>query len=370
MSNTTPIVTTMSTTVSDFLNTYVSSVSASLSAAVLPIIAGGMTLYTLVYGYAILRGDVQQPIQQFLWKNFKVLMICGIGLGIGIKQSAILNLFNSFQGWLTASLVGNGASGSFVNILETYLDSVTNSLINLVNAATVGSFTAAGGTTGSSQGGWVGALKAAVNFGAVITALITGFIFTMISWNIFLFSFLLAACAMIVFLSAQIGLAACLAVSPIFIACLCFDKTARYFDTWLSQALNYCFVSGLIGMVLGLSLSALNTQVTNIQTLLVPVTTGGGSVLTTLGDIGVGLISYDVLILMCIWFFFQCPNVASGLVGGSSLGNPVRDAYNVAKKVMTKGADSMGKTGGDMKGVSSGSSSGGSVSQNARHGGK
>ncbi|HEY8096969.1 MAG TPA: type IV secretion system protein [Methylobacter sp.] len=305
-------VTTFNNTVSGFLGTYVSGVSSQLCLFALPLVAGGWTLHTIVFGYAILRGDVQQPIMQYLWKALKVLIIIGAGLGIGISQMAVLNIFWSAQTWLVG--VMSGMPGlSFVQILEAYLTSVATQCLNMTNTAAQG---AAGG------GGWLAILTTG-SLVSLIMGLVTGLIFALISITITAFAFILAAAAMLVFLAAQVSLAAVLAVSPLFIAGLAFDKTARFFDGWLSQALNYIFVAGLTGMVLGLSNQVLAVAITNITTMVnTLIAPGGPSVLSLLGDIGIQLVSFGVVNLMCVYFFFQCPAVASGLVGGSGLGGP------------------------------------------------
>jgi type IV secretion system protein VirB6 len=340
----TTFVTTIGGTINQFLTNDVNGMSANVSAIIAPIALGGMTLYTMVYGFAILRGDVQAPISQFLWKNLKTLFILGVALGIGVTQNQIIQTFFHFQAWLASALAGVSGD-TFTTLLENFLARVLNTcgalLSNVMHGITQAN--AGGG------GGWFAFLSPARTIGNALIGIFAIAIALYVCFVYILFAFLLAGCALLVFLAAEISLAAVLAVGPLFIASLAFDKTARYFDSWLSQGLNYCFVAGFVGMVLGLAISVLGllNDAFMAFTQLLTVDNFFSNIATIFED----LISFVVACLMFIWFFFQCPSVASGLVGGSGLSHPVQSAARLAERFMgMRAARQLEKIGGQMSG--------------------
>ena len=50
------------------LSTYVLGVVTSLMAAITPIALSAMTLWVLIYGWAVLRNEVPETVPTFLWK--------------------------------------------------------------------------------------------------------------------------------------------------------------------------------------------------------------------------------------------------------------------------------------------------------------
>ena len=53
------------------LSTYVLGVVSSLMAAITPIALSAMTLWVLLYGWAVLRNEVPESVQAFVWKVSK-----------------------------------------------------------------------------------------------------------------------------------------------------------------------------------------------------------------------------------------------------------------------------------------------------------
>lgn len=340
----TTFVTTIGGTINQFLTNDVNGMSANVSAIIAPIALGGITLYTLVYGMAIVRGDVQAPISQFLWKNLKTLFVLGVALGIGVTQNEIIQLFFQFQAWIASALAGVDG-GTFTTLLENFLsktyDTCVALLANVMHGVTQGD--PGGG------GGWFAFLSPAKTIGNALVGILAIVTALLVCGAYMTFAFLLAGCALLVFLAAEISLAAVLAVGPLFIATLAFDKTARYFDSWLSQGLNYCLVAGFVGMVLGLAISVLGIMNDAFMTLTQLLTVD--NFFTNMAIIIKDTLSFITACLMFIWFFFQCPSVASGLVGGSGLSHPVQSAMRLAERVSgMRAARQLEKLGGQMSG--------------------
>ena len=63
------------------LNAYVFGVVTALMKAIAPIALSAMTLWVIVFGWAVLRNEVPETVPTFLWKVFKIGQREGGGYG-------------------------------------------------------------------------------------------------------------------------------------------------------------------------------------------------------------------------------------------------------------------------------------------------
>ena len=167
-----------------------------------------LVLYVVLYGVAILRGAISEPVMDFAVRSLKL---------------AFLYL-----------LATTAAYSTFVT--EPLFTGLPNALTRAVSGADMPSVGAA-----FDPGPWVvsaavfiiGALAAALGFGVVLVA--------------------------------KLALALLVTLGPIFIACALFDATRRFFFGWLSQAVNYLVLFALIIVIFQLVLSLVRDQWGAIQ---------------------------------------------------------------------------------------------------------
>jgi type IV secretion system protein VirB6 len=193
------------------LNNFVTSKSAALSSALVPIALTAVTIYVLMMGYAIMRGESNDALHTFLWKSFKIAFISGIALSAGEFQGTIIQFVQGIQEGMTQAMGGVTSIGQLVDNMATpYYDLGQK----LLSEATVDmwpnlSLLAAAGLVAIAQ-----------------------------------------ACLFVVglglYLLSKVALALVLAVGPAFILCAMFPPTQKYTESWIGQALNFALLSVLV----------------------------------------------------------------------------------------------------------------------------
>jgi type IV secretion system protein VirB6 len=176
--------------VDEKLGVFLNERAASVIGEVAGPLRAALVLYVILYGFAILRGSISEPIMDFAVRSLKLAFI-----------------------YLLATTV---AYSSFV------IDPLFHVLPNTLARAAYLAEKIAGEASPFDFGPWilaalvylVGALAAALSFGVVLIA--------------------------------KVALALLVALGPIFIACALFDATRRFFFGWLAQAVNYLVLFALI----------------------------------------------------------------------------------------------------------------------------
>jgi type IV secretion system protein VirB6 len=120
---------------------------------------------------------------------------------------------------------------------------------------------------------------------------------------------------------AKLFIAFVIAVGPIFVLCLAWRPTARFFDSWLSMVLNTVVLTWFAFFALGLSLWMGNTILATVQA-------HGGFLGDTFNAFGESLRYCVVMILMAV-ICFQAPSLASALTGGAAVQQGVQMLQNV-----------------------------------------
>src|ERR1700712_5696995 len=79
------------------LSTYVLGVVNSLIIGITPIALTAMTLWILLYGWAVLRGEVAESVLTFVWKVFKILLVLAFALQGGFYISNVSETANALS---------------------------------------------------------------------------------------------------------------------------------------------------------------------------------------------------------------------------------------------------------------------------------
>jgi len=227
-----------------------------------------LVLYVLLYGIAILRGAISEPVVDFAVRSLKLAFIYMLATTVAYSTWVTTPLFHTLPDTLTQAI-----SGAATPDVGTAFDQFFN------RAAYLGEKIA----KEASLDNWapllmsgavyvVGAIAAAVGFGVVLIA--------------------------------KVALALLVALGPIFIALALFDGSRRFFFGWLSQAVNYLVLMALIITIFQLILSLVADQWGSID----------GQ-----DPMAGGLLFLAVSILAAI-FFLQTPAIAAGIAGGASAG--------------------------------------------------
>ncbi|HEY8616090.1 type IV secretion system protein [Phenylobacterium sp.] len=227
-----------------------------------------LVLYVLLYGVAILRGAIAEPILDFAVRSVKLAIVHQLATTSAYGDWVTVPLFHLLPDALAQAVSGTRGSDAGAAFDDF-----------LARAGYLGQKAAAAATAFD----WlplvvsaivlaVGALAAALGFGVVLLA--------------------------------KTALALLVALGPIFVACALFEATRRFFFGWLAQAVNYLVLFALILAVFQLVLALVADRWADLD--------GQDPVLA-------GLL-FTALSLLAAIFFLQTPAIAAGVAGGASLG--------------------------------------------------
>ena len=247
-----------------FLNDRLSSVIAEVEGP----LRVALVLYVVVYGYAVLRGSVSEPVMDFAIRSIKLALIYALATTPAYSSFFTEPLFVAMPNALARAVSGSDVTGvgSAFDSFFAYAAWLGQSASHAGSLADPGPGVVAGVVS------LVGALAAALGFGVVMIA--------------------------------KVALALLVTLGPIFIACALFDATRRYFFGWLSQAVNYLVLFALIVTLFQLVLSLVRDQWGAIQG----------------ADPVAGGLMFIALCLLGAIFFLQTPAIAAGIAGGASAG--------------------------------------------------
>ncbi|AJY13043.1 type IV secretion system protein [Burkholderia dolosa] len=265
----------LSGSIDNALSTFVTSVSSSIASGITPAVMAGVTIWILMYGWTVMRGEVHEPVHQFAVRAFKMSAILAVALGSGAYQANVVEFVNG----LTTGLVQTVMPGTTSNVFSAIdqLDSKAFALTQML------------WERGTNLMPWGGIAD-------LISALIVGV------------SAALAELVMAgLLLLAKVALSFMLAVGPLFLACLAFGPTKRFAEGWVSKIANYSVLIFFLAAAAGICLSIYETFVNGLL--------AGSATNNPLGD-AFSLLALAGAINVLI---IQLPSVAAGISGGAAI---------------------------------------------------
>ena len=252
------------------LTGYVGDNTARIATALEPAVVTFATIYVVMWGYLHLTGSIEQPFAGGLKRIVTLAVVVGVGLRLWLYNSLIVDTFYRAPSELAAAVVG---AADPVAVIDTIWDrggSVAGFLWNK------------GGVFGGDFGYYFA--------GAVVWALIG----------------LLCVYTMFLISLSSIALAVLLAVGPLFIPTILFDRTKRLFDAWLAQLTTYALITILTVLVAALLLQIVESYAAQ--------TAAHGTAIVTVDALNMVLMSVLVFLLLR-----QVMPIAAGLGGGVAL---------------------------------------------------
>ncbi|MCW5656749.1 MAG: type IV secretion system protein [Burkholderiaceae bacterium] len=271
------------------LGTYVLGVVGSLIAAITPIALTATTIWVALYGWAVLRNEVGETIPTFVWKVFKLSLVLAFALRSGVYISNVADTANALATGVATTFLPASANPSTITtpyaLLDAFNDQASLLVIDLLKEA--------------------GIARLDLLLAAVICSV----------GNV---AFL--CIALFVVSLAKLFLTFVIATGPLFILCLAWRPTQRFFDSWLSMVLNAVVLTWFTFFALGLSIFM-------GQALVQAVQSQGGFLASTLNAVGESLKYCVVMVLMAI-ICFQAPTLASALTGGAAVQQGIQMIQN------------------------------------------
>ena len=255
--------------------TFVTDLSQRSIIAIMPILSVSLTLTLIVYGLLVIRGVITTPIAEFLAQIIKITVVLSVALSGGIYQSQIAGTINSLPD----------------NLVQVLTDKNSNNK------------TAASIIDNAAEQGFNVADKAFENAGFFAE---NGFLYAFIGIIISITTSLFVAIGGSILLLVKLALSILTGLGPFFIVSLLWRPTARYFELWLNQIINYIILMVLFTATFGLLVSIYSSYMQDMtidgtQTLSYAF---GGSL---------------ILSIAMIIILLQLPAIASSLAGGVSI---------------------------------------------------
>ena len=282
------------TTMFEALNSALASIVGKYAAVigiVAPALRIGIVIYISLLGYAIMRGAVQYPFREYVYRGvqlaflyFAVTSLYGPQIGM----FALGGLPGPFATALGGADVG-GLGGFYDKLAGTGFD--TANTMRKIAA-----------TYQESQG----------TLPDIGYAVFSGFLVVLV----LVATLLCAAIGFVISAFGLFALALLSVVGPLFVAALLFESTRGYFFSWLGACINY-----LMLIVFALVLTLFLTQI-------------GETILTTISendDIVFVAVKAIAFYLLGFFFFLQIPMLAASLGGGGpALANQFASAVAAA----------------------------------------
>jgi len=272
------------------LATYVLDVVSALMAAITPIALTAMTTWIALYGWAVMRNEVSETLPTFVWKVFKIGLVLAFALQSGFYISTVSDTANALAIGVATTFLPAGIDPATVAspyaILDKFNDDASAQVADIMREA--GMFR-------------LDLLLAAAIFsiGSVV---------------------FLCICLFVVTLS-KLFLTFAIAIGPLFVLCLAWRPTARFFDSWLSMILNAVVLTWFAFFALGLSAYM-------GAAMFKAIGDGGGFLGGAFNVLGEAT-RYCVLMSLMAIICFQAPSLASALTGGAAIQQGIQMVQNV-----------------------------------------
>lgn len=205
---------------------YVTDTATRLITDFTPIAITGIGLFITCYGYLIMAGHIQEPFKEFLLKATKIIIVSALALHTSTYLDWVVSAINGLQSGLGAAVGHTDTSSSIYQILDNMLD---KGLVIMKKC-------------------WENARNTSwMRMGDIV--------------NFYIDSVLVAASTIIIVVTggmivmvASIMLKIMLAIGPIFIMCLMWPLTAKFFDAWFAQTLTYILKTVFVVVVISFAI--------------------------------------------------------------------------------------------------------------------
>jgi type IV secretion system protein VirB6 len=286
------------------LGTYVLGVVTALMAAIAPIALTAMTIWVLLYGWAVLRNEVPETVPSFLWKVVKIALILAFALHAGFYVTHVADSADALAMGVATTFLPAAVDPATVAtpyaLLDKFNDDASAQVADIMKEA--------------------GLMR--------LDLLLAAMVFSIGS-----VAFL--CIAMFVVILSKVFLSFVIAVGPLFIFALAWRPTQRFFDSWLSMLLNAVVLTWFAFFALGLSTYMGVAMFKAIQD-------GGGFLGATFNVLGEAT-RYCVLMIVMAIICFQAPSLASALTGGAAVQQGVQMIQNVMMVAGLRAAGSAGR---------------------------
>jgi type IV secretion system protein VirB6 len=283
-------------------------IALAISGNMIPFVAGGITIWVMVYALAVSRGAVQIPVNDFVWRVLKITLILFFGIGGGIFQSDAHGFYSEISNAIYTAISQSSGGTCPIPVSDPMgiygaLDcSVTESLRPLLKAARR-----------------VGDLISPVDAGMWdVIANVVSCLFPLILFTIMFVVSVLLATVMIAYMgfeviALRVSVALAFALSPIFVFSLAFEPIKNLFSNWLNFVIKSIVLQALFVTFMGVVFAA-NAK---FAEKMFEFSIAGGLVESLL-TCSMGLDAFCIMMVIFIFVGARIPSLASELCGGGA----------------------------------------------------
>ena len=194
----------------------------------------GLTLYIILYGWQVARGEIAEPWNEFAKRAVKLGLIVALIQGTGLYKEVVID----FLAGSLPDALSNALSNKPIPDASAF-DSLANQVAILLTQIWQGT-------------GW--SAPAATARAAVVTLLVMPFL-----WCALIVGF-------VVTLWAKAGMYFVATLGPLFIALAMFEQTRKYLHNWLDQIVTMIALQVLVALTCGLVIQGLEKAVKTAPT--------------------------------------------------------------------------------------------------------
>ncbi len=235
MPATTSVFTSIGQTIDNATATFVTDVATDTIATITPWALGFLTLYVVLYGYMMIFGKVDSPGTDGMIKAAKVMIIATMALNADMYLNGVVSVLKGIEEGLTAAFSGSGGGPIYAS-----LDSSLSKGLELILQCKQKAQEAGWTEISTSMGWWIIAAIIAGGFALVV---VFGGIAIMVS---------------------TFYLKILFAIGPVFIMCLMFPVSAKFFDAWIGYILNHALIVALTAVVLTLGVTIYDHEISKV----------------------------------------------------------------------------------------------------------
>ena len=262
------------------LQTFITTTATSVISSITPVATTLLMIYVMFWGWSMMRGVITEPGTDGITRIVKLGIICGIALSFGLYSQFLVDFLWQSPDRL-ATLISGATTIDKINFLDIIFKKIWAYSEIWNDAATKNANMMGIPDLGQWFMAWI--LR-------IVGALMTGY-------------------AAFLFVLSKIALAVLLAIGPIFILITMFESTRKFFDAWIAQCLNFCFVIVLTAAILNLIGAYIESSVSKAGLSAVSATDPAFS------D------GFFIVIMcgICFVILLQVNSIASGISGGAAV---------------------------------------------------
>jgi len=272
----------MGQTLENATTTFVSNIAGATITAIYPWAIAGITLYVILMGYLLIAGKLEGPFQTIMIKMVKIILVGMFALHADTYLQQIVPAFQGMESTLTTAFSTTGGGGGGGTIFTTLDDSLSK-IFELIAKC----------SEKAQEADWY-AIGTVIMWYAIATIIAIG-------------GGIVIVVGGIAIMMSTMYLKILFSIGPFFIAGLMFPITQKFFDSWVGIVLNHILIVALVAVVLTLSVTIFNTEVTKLT-----VDSGTDSM----------LLAALQLIIICLILYAVVKGViplAAALAGGLSM---------------------------------------------------